>query len=53
MIVFDLIDDETKKQLNVNPVKRKKEKLSRHDIEELMGTKRDTYKRVNGKVRRK
>jgi hypothetical protein len=34
------------------PVK-KEEKLSRRDIEELMGIKRDTYTRVNGAVRRK
>lgn len=31
----------------------KKETLSRKDLEELMGTKRDTYKRVHGAVRRK
>lgn len=36
-----------------NKPKRNKEKLSRKDIEELMGTHRDTYKRVNGAVRRK
>ena len=29
------------------------EKLSRRDILELMGTKRDTYKRVRGSMRRK
>jgi hypothetical protein len=31
----------------------KKEELSRKDIEELMGTRRTTYKRVHGAVRRK
>jgi hypothetical protein len=31
----------------------KKEELSKKDIEELMGTRRTTYKRVNGAVRRK
>ncbi|WP_303046834.1 hypothetical protein [Bacillus sp. MRMR6] len=30
-----------------------KEKLSRKDVEELMGTRRETYKRVHGAVRRK
>lgn len=29
------------------------ERMSRKDIEELMGTKRDTYVRRNGAVRRK
>lgn len=43
---------------NVHPKKKKrnkgnKERLTRRDIEELMGTRRDTYKRVNGKVKRK
>lgn len=33
--------------------KKKREILSRKDIEELMGTKRDTYKRVGGALRRK
>jgi hypothetical protein len=31
----------------------KKEQLSTKEIEELMGTHRDTYKRVNGAMRRK
>jgi hypothetical protein len=31
----------------------KKEDLSKKDIEELMGTRRETYKRVNGAIRRK
>lgn len=33
--------------------KHKKERLSTRDIEELMGIKRETYKRVNGAFRRK
>ena len=33
--------------------KSHREKLSRKDIEELMGMHRDVYKRVNGKVKRK
>lgn len=33
--------------------KRNKEKLSVRDIEELMGTHRDTYERRRGAVRRK
>ncbi len=31
----------------------KKSKMSRREVEELMGINRDTYKRVNGSVRRK
>lgn len=33
--------------------KKKNEKFSRRDIEDLMGTRRDTYKRVNGAWRNK
>lgn len=43
---------------NVHPKKKnvsraKYERLSEQDIKELMGVNRDTYKRVNGKIRRK
>jgi hypothetical protein len=33
--------------------KKKKENLSYRDLEDLMGTRRDTFKRVRGAVRRK
>lgn len=33
--------------------KRKSERLSERDLKELMGMNRDTYKRVNGKIKRK
>jgi len=33
--------------------KIRKEKLSKQDLRELMGTNRDTYKRHNGAIRRK
>ena len=33
--------------------KIRKEKLSKQDLRELMGTNRDTYKRRNGAIRRK
>lgn len=36
-----------------NPKPKKKEKFRQRDWEEIMGTRRDTYKRVNGAVRRK
>jgi hypothetical protein len=50
--IEDRISKEKKQQLQKirSP---KKEKLSTQDIEELMGTRRETYKRVNGAVRRK
>lgn len=44
------LSDKQKKQLNEI---KKQEKLSRRDLEDLMGTKRDTFKRVRGAVRRK
>jgi hypothetical protein len=39
---------------NLEKLKKvRKEKLSKHDLRELMGTNRDTYKRHNGAIRRK
>ena len=43
-----LSDDEIKKLRA-----KKKEKLSMRDVMELMGVRRDTYKRVRGSIRRK
>jgi hypothetical protein len=45
----DHLSEKEKRQ----PGKPKAEKLSRKDMEELMGTRRDTYKRVRGVMRRK
>jgi hypothetical protein len=42
-----------KKKRKTKPKPKKKENLSFRDIEELMGTRRDTYERRNGAVRRK
>lgn len=42
-----------KQQLSKSPKKKKKERLSMKDIEELMGINKDTYIRKNGAVRRK
>lgn len=44
-----LSDDEIKKL----KAKKKKDKLSMRDVMELMGVRRDTYKRVRGAIRRK
>lgn len=38
---------------SVKPKQKVKERLTKYDLHELMGTRRDTYKRVNGAVRRK
>ena len=59
MTIYDLIDDDTRQLLNAKkPVvhrqsNKRKEKLSRRDVEELMGCNRDRYHKVNGKVKRK
>ncbi|MFP7447134.1 hypothetical protein SFC50_25905 [Bacillus infantis] len=37
----------------IKPIRKPDAVLSRRDIEELMGTRRDTYKRVGGAVRRR
>lgn len=66
MKIIDRLDEETVRKLNglkrsngkghTQSKKRKErnsERLTRYEIEELMGTRRDTYKRVNGKIKRK
>lgn len=51
----ELVDKGLAKKRNPVPKKCKhnKERLSTREIEELMGARRDTYKRVKGSVRRK
>lgn len=58
MTIYDLLDDDTRRQLNakkpvVHRPKRNKEKLSDADLRELMGIGRDTYKRSNGRVKQR
>jgi hypothetical protein len=60
MKIADHLSKEQKQKLSkITPKKKrkakpkKKENLSFRDIEELMGTRRDTYERRNGAVRRK
>ena len=66
MKIYDLINDDIKRKLGVSTKsnrkghvnnktsnKRNSERLTRREIEELMGTRRDIYKRVNGKIKRK
>jgi hypothetical protein len=42
-----------KAKVQSKPKPNKKENLSFRDIEELMGTRRDTYERRNGAVRKR
>jgi len=55
MTIYERLDDETKRKLNAvhRPQKKDKRKYSERDIKELMGVNRDTYKRSNGRVKRK
>ena len=51
MKLRDLLSVDDKKKFYASAAKN--EKVSRKEWEEIMGTKRDTYKRVGGRVRRK
>lgn len=56
MKVMDRLNKVQKQQLDRLRSQQKKppnEYLSERDLEELMGVHRDTYKRVNGAVRRR
>lgn len=60
MRIHELIDDDTKRKLSTavhrpkpEQVKKHKEKLSRSDLHYLMGTGRERYHKVNGRVKRK
>jgi hypothetical protein len=37
----------------IDTIRKKNEELSKQDWLEIMGTKRDTYRRVNGAVKRR
>ncbi len=64
MKIHEHLDDKTKRKLGYSDKgkgkvhsnvkkrnRRNSERLTRYDIEELMGTNRQTYRRVNGKVK--
>lgn len=66
MRIEHILDSDTKAKLGVlsqdkgkvhpkkkNVSRAKYERLSEQDIKELMGVNRQTYRRVNGKIRRK
>lgn len=51
MKFHEKISEQQKKKLET--IRRKNEQLTARDIEELMGTRRETYKRNRGAIRRK
>ncbi len=51
--VMKIMDHLAPKQIDNIKKQVKKPKLKEWEIKELMGTNRDTYKRVNGAVRRR
>jgi len=66
MRIEHIVDNETKARLSVlkeskgkvhpkkkKPKKRNREVLDERDLKELMGMNRQTYRRVNGAIRRK
>lgn len=50
---FNQLRRSSRNQKEKTKTKKQQEKLSRRDLEDLMGKNRDTYKRVNGAVRRR
>ncbi|MEC1940133.1 hypothetical protein [Bacillus velezensis] len=55
MKIRDILSAEKKQQLEIEKSSSTKEAdpSTRQEWEEIMGTKRDTFKRVGGRVRRK
>ncbi|WP_203363068.1 hypothetical protein [Bacillus sp. REN10] len=53
MKMKDHLSTDDKSKLSTLSVEKEEEKYTRRDWEEIMGTKRDTYRRVRGSVRRK
>lgn len=55
MKMRDILSAETKQQLEKekSPSTKEVDPSTRQEWEEIMGTKRDTFKRVGGRVRRK
>ncbi|WP_440097224.1 hypothetical protein ACTDI5_07020 [Bacillus paralicheniformis] len=51
MKLRDFLSVDDKKKLNACAAKN--EQLSRKDWEEIMGIQKDTYRKVNGRIRRK
>ena len=58
LTIYERLDDATRKALGAKepvhrPVKKDERKYSERELKELMNTNIQTYKRVNGRVRRK
>ncbi|MFL0445817.1 hypothetical protein ACH0BE_21670 [Bacillus subtilis] len=54
MKMRDVLSTDTKQQLKkvLSPSTKADEPLTRRDWEEIMGTRRDTFRRVGGRIRR-
>ncbi|CUB44705.1 MULTISPECIES: hypothetical protein [Bacillus] len=55
MKMRDILSAETKQQLEKekSPSTKEADPLTRRDWEEIMGVRKDTYKRTGGRIRRK
>ncbi len=55
MKMRDVLSADTRQQFNkvLSSSTKADEPLTRQDWEEIMGTKRDTFRRVGGRIRRK
>ncbi|MEC1530458.1 hypothetical protein [Bacillus haynesii] len=55
MKMRDVLSADTKHQLKkvLSPSTKSDEPLTRRDWEEIMGIRKDTYKRLGGRIRRK
>ena len=54
MTIYERLDDDTKwKVRELNHQLKFDNRLTKSELEMLMGVRRDTYKRVNGRVKRK
>ena len=51
MTIYERLDDDTKRKLNVVHRPKKKETFTREELEELMNMNANTYKKVKGRVR--
>jgi DNA-binding XRE family transcriptional regulator len=53
MKLADKLSDRDKKKMDRLKSPKKEHKMSQDELEDLMGMRRDTYKRVHGKIRRR
>lgn len=54
MKIFEKLNEHTKRQIKEKGyIAKPKETFSKEDLEDLMGCNRDTYHKVNGKIKRR